>query len=63
LDYLLANHYEKEGWSKLPLAQVGKIVAKALKKKKPVTTTTLNRRLADLGFASLPVGRPETKFK
>jgi len=63
LDYLLANHYEKEGWNKLPLAQVGKIVTKALKKKKPVTTTTLNRRLANLGFASLPVGRPETKFK
>jgi len=63
LDYLLANHYEKEGWNKLPLAQVGKIVAKALKRKKPVPTTTLNRRLADLGFASLPVGRPETKYK
>ena len=63
LDYLMANEYEKEGWNKLPLAQVGKIAAKRLGKKRPVPTSTLNRRLADLGFASLPVGRPETKYK
>ena len=63
LDYLLANSYEREGWARIPLAQVGAIVGKILKLKKPVPTSTLNRRLAELGFGCLPVGRPETKYK
>ena len=64
LNYLLANSYEREGWAKIPLAQVGVIVGKILKLKKPVPTSTLNRRLADLGFGCLSVGRPpNVKYK
>lgn len=60
LDYLLANRYMAEGWNKMRLAEVGKIVARRLKLKKPVPATTLNRRLGDLELRCLPEGRPQT---
>ncbi len=63
LDYLLANRYMADGWNKMRLADVGKIVAKRLKMKKPVPASTLNRRIADLGLRCLPEGRPETAWK
>jgi hypothetical protein len=59
LDYLLANRYMAEGWNKMRLADVGKIVAKRLKMKKPIPASTLNRRIADLELRCLPEGRPE----
>lgn len=60
LDYLLANRYMAEGWNKMRLEDVGRIVAKRLKLKKPVPATTLNRRLGDLELRCLPEGRPQT---